>query len=620
MNFSHWLPRLLAAGLWLISFAPVFSPSQAAGAVYTVTTTDDTLDGVCDDHCSLREAIHAANAHPGADTITFGLVGAQTYAITRTGANEINNQTGDFNIKDSLTIAGNGRNLTVIDGKTLDRVFYIHSGTTVTITGLTITGGQPPPNDNLGGGGILNMGLLNLDDVLITGNMAIQGAGISNALAYVSITNSAIQENGSLTATHEGGGIYSDGDLDISITSIINNKARRGGGVSGTDSAEMYFTGVLFSGNQASTEGGGIYNDKKFTLLESTISNNQANSGGGIYSNYNLDLQSVTINNNLAATSGGGIYNEGAAALTNVTLSANTANGNPQDYEGGGGIYNTFNLRLVHTTFYSNNASAGASLYNYNGKTTVANSIFARNGADPNCLNRGSRAQIISQGRNLEDVNTCALSWPGDIKNQDPKLDVLTQESGFNTATHKLQAGSPAIDTGREGYCARTDQRGVFRPVDGDENGMSVCDIGAYELVTAGWASFNKPIYTEDDGVHEGVGPVNVTVIVTLNRFDGKNQKVSVDYTYWSPPIYDFVPFSGTLTWEAGDSAPKSFVITILDDEYKEPEKYIDAILLNARFGIGISPHGIVRLIVPENDPLGIGAPAPIHLPFIYKD
>lgn len=464
------------------------------------------------------------------------------------------------------------------------------------------------------------MGDLHLDDVLVTGNMARQGAGISNSLKYVSITNSAIQENGSLITTLEGGGIYSDGDLDISNTSIINNKSGRGGGVNGTDSSEMYFTGVLFSGNQASTQGGAIYNDKQFILLESTISNNQADFGGGIYSNYNLELKSVTINNNVAITSGGGIYNEGSAVLTNVTLSANTASGDPQDYAGGGGIYNTSNLRLTHATFFGNNANAGASLYNYNGRTIVANTIFTRNGLDPNCLNRGSRAQIISQGRNLEDVNTCALSWPGDIKNQDPKLDILTQESGFNTATHKLRAGSPAIDTGRLEHCARTDQRGVFRPVDGDENGESVCDIGAYELVTAGWASFNKPVYTVDDGVHEGVGPVDVTVIVTLNRFDSKNQKVSVDYTYWTPPIYDFVLVPGTLTWEAGDSAPKAFIITILDDEYKEAEKYIDAILRNARFGIGISPHGIVRLIVPENDPLGIGAPPPIHIPLVYKD
>lgn len=618
MNLSRWFPRLLMAGIWLAGFAPAYTPPQSASAVYTVTTTDDTMDGVCDSHCSLREAIQAANAHSGVDTIEFGLPGSHTYKITRAGANEINNLTGDFNIKEGLNISGNGRANTIIDAASLDRAFYIHAGAAVTFNGLTISGGLPPANDNLGGGGILNRGTLSLIDVVISGNQGIQGAGISNSLSYMKIINSLIQDNGDFS-TREGGGIYSDGPLNIDNTTILNNKAGRGGGVSGSDSADMYFTGVTFSDNEALGEGGAIYNDKQITLLESTVNNNLAEFGAGIYSNYALRLSSVTVNGNQAGTSGGGIYNEGAAELINVTLSANAAGGDPQDYEGGGGIFNTSSLRLTHTTFYGNNASAGASLYNYNGRVHIANTIFARNGVDPNCLNRGVQSQIISLGRNLEDVNSCALSWPGDIKNQNPKLDVLIKDGRSTTATHALLPGSPAIDTGRAEYCAQADQRGVFRPVDGDENGVLACDIGTYELVTAGWISFNKPEYTEADGVYEGYGPVDVDVIVTLERITGKDQPISVDYTYNTPPVYDFVPFSGKLTWEAGDSAAKSFTITILNDEYKEPEKIIEGILKNATAGAGISPNGIVRLIVPANDPFGQDPPPPIYLPLIIR-
>src|SRR5262249_53084462 len=52
----------------------------APAVQYQVTTTDDTADGSCDAHCSLREAISAANATPGAI-----LVPAGGYTITRPG-------------------------------------------------------------------------------------------------------------------------------------------------------------------------------------------------------------------------------------------------------------------------------------------------------------------------------------------------------------------------------------------------------------------------------------------------------------------------------------------------------------------------------------------------------
>ena len=42
---------------------PQLPPIQA-GTTFTVTTNTDTNDGVCDDHCTLREAILAANASP----------------------------------------------------------------------------------------------------------------------------------------------------------------------------------------------------------------------------------------------------------------------------------------------------------------------------------------------------------------------------------------------------------------------------------------------------------------------------------------------------------------------------------------------------------------------------
>ena len=53
---------------------------QALGAAFTVNSSDDANDGVCNiAHCSLREAIIAANATEGADVIGFSILsGPQT--------------------------------------------------------------------------------------------------------------------------------------------------------------------------------------------------------------------------------------------------------------------------------------------------------------------------------------------------------------------------------------------------------------------------------------------------------------------------------------------------------------------------------------------------------------
>jgi hypothetical protein len=62
---------------------------------------------------------------------------------------------------------------------------------------------------------------------------------------------------------------------------------------------------------------------------------------------------------------------------------------------------------------------------------------------------------------------------------------------GGPTPTMALWAGSPAIDAGGSAGCPATDQRGVGRPIDGDEDGTPTCDIGAFEFQSV-------PIFTDD--------------------------------------------------------------------------------------------------------------------------
>jgi hypothetical protein len=79
---------------------------RPAPAVYTVTDTADGLGTITStgpdtfDASTLRAAVIAANANPGADTI---MVPAGTYVLTIAG---------DLNITDSVTIVGAGADTT----------------------------------------------------------------------------------------------------------------------------------------------------------------------------------------------------------------------------------------------------------------------------------------------------------------------------------------------------------------------------------------------------------------------------------------------------------------------------------------------------------------------------
>jgi len=65
--------------------ASVLDAALLADTTFTVNTTDDPGDGVCDAaHCSLREAIEAANANAGTDTIAFDIDGIAPYTILPT--------------------------------------------------------------------------------------------------------------------------------------------------------------------------------------------------------------------------------------------------------------------------------------------------------------------------------------------------------------------------------------------------------------------------------------------------------------------------------------------------------------------------------------------------------
>jgi CSLREA domain-containing protein len=78
----------LALALCLAWAAFPWSAAQGApAATFTVNSTNDVDDGACNAaHCSLREAINAANAAAGSDIIAFNIAGAGVKTISPTSA------------------------------------------------------------------------------------------------------------------------------------------------------------------------------------------------------------------------------------------------------------------------------------------------------------------------------------------------------------------------------------------------------------------------------------------------------------------------------------------------------------------------------------------------------
>jgi CSLREA domain-containing protein len=91
---------------------------MTSSPVYSVTKTADLSDGACNGDCSLREAISAANAAPGAVLIPKG-----TYQLAGAAGEDANNS-GDLDVLAGYNVYGAGPDETVIDAHGEDRVLH----------------------------------------------------------------------------------------------------------------------------------------------------------------------------------------------------------------------------------------------------------------------------------------------------------------------------------------------------------------------------------------------------------------------------------------------------------------------------------------------------------------
>jgi len=485
------MPHLLFAIFLTLA---CFAPRADAASTFTVTTTSDGADGACDAHCSLRDAVIAANATPGADTI---VVPAGTYVLGGAG-NEDLAASGDLDIRDSVGITGAGAGVTIVDGGGNDRLIDIVESAIVTISDLTLRNGRVAAGDTQGGGAILwnepvsgKTLLLLIDRVAIADNSAGDGDGggilieqDEPASSLVTITNSVI--SGNTMDDGDGAGLHLCCD-NLSVT-ITNTTIE--GNIAVDDPMVPGLNG----------EGGGIHHccsDTTLTIRDSTIRNNAGpTQGGGIYTCCGVALETMltversTLSGNTALGTaqfqgnGGGIEGEGRITLINSTLSGNRA------FRDGGGLDNEDVLVMRNVTFAGNEAARGGGFFERGSfledgiTSTLGNTLFVDNlltgGADGNCGAVLNVDPLISEGGNLSSDATCPLGGTGDQVSVAVTLAPLGDYGG-PTQTHGLPAESAAVDAGRDTGCQPVDQRGGPRPVDGDDDGSLRCDVGAFE-------------------------------------------------------------------------------------------------------------------------------------------
>jgi hypothetical protein len=524
--------------MWLHSLLPSWKSGRSRGRVKSSRSLRPRLE-ILEDRTvpSTFTVDHLAD-----DMVGSGLNGSLRYAITNAidndtitfGVNGTINLTGALpDLTHSIDIEGPGANLLTVSRDTGGhyRIFTVDSGSTVSISALTISNGYLIVGS---GGGIYNSGTLTVSNSTLSANRVVTtgpayGGGIYNT-GTLTVSNSTLSGNfahGGHQGLGAGGGIYNTGTLTVSNSTLF--------------------------GNLAGLAGGGIYNGATLTVSNSSLSGNEAlgtasfgGGGGGIYNSGTLTVTNSTLSGNGADADGGGIYDYrfgGYATLTNVTLTANRAN-----FGGGGGlnVYSSW-VPVLHNTLIAGN---------FHGPTgTTRDDVFGAldPGGDYNLIGDGTGMTGLSNGVNGNLVGSAAAPI-------DPLLGPL-QDNGGPTQTMALLAGSPALNAGDPNQLGVADQRGVVRAV-GVNIGAYQASASTFVVTVPGTVAAGTPFDVTVQAVDVfGQVAFGYTGTVTFSVTDTDPAVVlPLDYTFTADD-------SGTHTFTSGFTliTPGPWTLTVAD-------------------------------------------------------
>ncbi len=373
---------------------------------------------------ALIDAINQANANGQPDTINLGLNATYTLRQSADGAN------GLPVITSPIVINGNGATLQRGGaGASAFRILEVQGGQ-LALSSVTLRNGRAEA-----GGAILNSGTLNLSNSVLAGNAAVPSEGTGGT----------------------GGAIANSGALTMLNSTVTQNSARLGGAVSNAEFGTA-------------------------RVLNSTLSANTASFGGGVSNAFggSINVTNSLLSNNVSRFSGGGVDNFNAnVRVVNSTLSGNSA-------DSCGGLNNEDGTISLVSSTLTGNAGGGLCSFQF-ANADVTNSLIVNTAPGRNCLSDDS---LITAGNNLDTDGSCAKLRSGTgtfrrVSAAQLKLGALASNGG-PARSHALLSGSIAIDGGGQAACDNggivNDQRLSKRPIDGNADGVAVCDIGAFEF------------------------------------------------------------------------------------------------------------------------------------------
>lgn len=340
---------------------------------------------------SLRWALGVANATPEADTITIHTLPEPIVLSRPLPA-----------IRDDLTIQVEGQ---VEGGVTLQargtdmRLFEVNAGVSLTMTGVTLTGGRAGANVQQGGALYLHEGArASLRDCRFVDNGAqAEGGAVAN-FGRLELVNCTFEGN---LATR-GGAIYAASGSHTQLVEshfVANSAARAGGAV--YQAGTLASTSVRWQANGTSGSGGALWSSGVLELARNHFDDNQAGTGGGAIwqQGGRIDLEGSQLQANITSNGrGGGLHlRDGARAV----LHANQWLGNRSDSDNGGALFISegSHAEVRESTFYNNRASQFAGAIDNFGRLQLRSSTLRENYADKAAAlsnGTGARAEVDS--------------------------------------------------------------------------------------------------------------------------------------------------------------------------------------------------------------------------------
>jgi predicted outer membrane repeat protein len=423
---------------------------------------------------------------------------------------------------------GQGPGSTILDGEHVSRLIVKDDLDTDILRNMSLVAGNSLPGH---GGAILaeSPGTLELENIILDTNIAFKGGAVYSDSTSLKFTNVLFCRNKasyggalfSLNAMHRfddvtlsgnicpygyGGGAYLHKcSVDWDNVTFDNNTASSGGGLFISKAFQNQGHGISFTNNQATGNGGAIYiSGGEGVARNMIIKQNKAKHGAGIkITNSEFTLCNLALEENEASLDASAIYI----------------------------LRSDLNMDMVTFTGNLNEAENPCYIYSSYSSLGLTNSICWGN--EPNLMKLLNTTLNVSHcdmqgGQDGIDI-TGTLNWLGGNIDADP----LFTGSGYHPC--ELTAGSPCIDAGTADTTGMImpmwDLIGNYRLWDGNGDGDTIVDMGAYEFGSMGVSTEELKFKNSKFKIEIFPNPAVGEVVVSVGSWQlaiGQNVKLTI--------------------------------------------------------------------------------------------